>query len=138
MLDTLKGELRIFTREVEASNGKKRVIFNACVGSSKDEEGNYTNYYMPVNFANALKKEVAKVYKDDSFDCVVKEAWIKAYKNKDDHTMPILFINKAKIVSVDADEEEDEEPKPKKKPQPKNSKAKKPKDEDIDEDDLPF
>ena len=134
MLDTLKGELRIFTKEVEGKNGKTRVIFNACVGSSKDEDGKYTNYYMPVNFANALKKDVAKVYKDESFDCVVKEAWIKAYKDKDEYTRPILFINKAKVMSVD-DHEEEEEEKPKKKPQSKNSKAKKSTDE---EDDLPF
>lgn len=134
MLDTLKGELRIFTKEVGGKNEKAHVIFNACVGSSKDEDGNYTNYYMPVNFANALKKEVAKVYKDESFDCVVKEAWIKAYKDKDDNTRPILFINKAKIMSVD-DYEEEEEEKPKKKPQSKTSKSKKSTD---DEDDLLF
>lgn len=136
MLDTLKGELRIFTKEVETKDGKTRVIFNACVGSSKDEEGNYTNYYMPVNFANAIKKDVAKVYKDESFDCIVKEAWIKAYKNKDDHTMPILFINKAKVMSVDSDEEDEEEEKPKKKPQAKKSTTGK--KSKADEDDLPF
>lgn len=133
MLDTLKGGLRIFTKEVEKADGSTRVIFNTCVGSSKDEDGNYTNYYMPVNFATALKKDVAKVYKDGSFDCVIKEAWIKAYKNKDDHTMPILFINKAKVLLVDAEEEE----KPKKKPQDKKSTTSKKSKPETD-DNLPF
>ena len=123
MLDTLKGELRIFTKEVEKADGSKRVIFNACVGATKTEDG-YINYYMPVNFATALKKDVAKVYTKESFDILIKEAWIKAYKDKDENTRPILFINKATIVSED---------KPK-------TKAKKDKDvaEPTDGDSLPF
>lgn len=98
MLDTIKGEIKIFTKEVEKSDGSKRVIFNACVGATKTEYG-YINYYMPVNFATALRKDVAKVYTKDSFDVLIKEAWIKAYKDKDDNTKPILFVNKATIVS---------------------------------------
>ena len=136
MLDTLKGELRIFTREVETKNGAKRVIFNACVGSSKDEDGNYTNYYMPVNFATALKKDVAKVYQNDSFDAIVKEAWIKAYRDKDENVRPILFINKAKIVAVDEDAE-DEEVEEKPKAKKSTTQTKKSKSKPV-EDDLPF
>ena len=102
MLDTIKGELRIFTKEVERADSSKpkRVIFNACVGATKTEDG-YINYYMPVNFATALRKDVAKVYTKESFDVLIKEAWIKAYKDKDDNTKPILFVNKATIVSED-------------------------------------
>lgn len=123
MLDTIKGELKIFTREVEKKDGSKRVIFNACVGATKTEDG-YINYYMPVNFATSLRKDVAKVYTKESFDVLIKEAWIKAYKVKDGNTKPILFVNKATIVS---------EYKPK-------AKAKKAKAEvePIDDDSLPF
>lgn len=122
MLDTIKGEIRVFTKEVEKKDGAKRVIFNACVGATKTEDG-YINYYMPVNFATALKKDVAKVYTKESFDVLIKETWIKAYKDKDGNTKPILFINKATIVSED-------------KP-----KAKAKKDKDVAEptdDSLPF
>ena len=104
MLDTIKGEIKIFTKEVEKAGGSKRVIFNACVGYSTIGEGDdkeYLNYYMPVNFATALRKDVAKVYTKESFDVLIKEAWIKAYKDKDDNTKPILFVNKATIVSED-------------------------------------
>ena len=123
MLDTIKGEIKIFTREFEDKNGKKRVIFNACVGATKTEYG-YINYYMPVNFATALKKDVAKVYTKESFDILIKEAWIKAYKDKDDNTKPIRFVNKATIVSED-------------KPKAKTKKAKAVA-EPIDDDSLPF
>ena len=122
MLDTIKGEIKIFTKEFE-KNGKVRVVFNACVGATKTEDG-YINYYMPVNFATALKKDVAKVYTKESFDVLIKEAWIKAYKDKDGNTKPILFVNKATIVSED-------------KPKAKTKKAKA-EAEPIDDDSLPF
>ena len=123
MLDTIKGELKIFTREVEKSEGSKRVIFNACVGATKTEDG-YINYYMPVNFATSLRKDVAKVYTKESFDVLIKEAWIKAYRDKDGNTKPILFVNKATIVSED-------------KPKAKTKKVKA-EAESIEDDSLPF
>lgn len=126
MLDTLKGELRIFTKEFE-NDGKVRVVFNACVGYSTSGEGEdkeYLNYYMPVNFSNSLKKEVAKVYKQESFDVIVKEAWIKAYRDKEDYVKPILFINNAIIVSSEE--------------KPKATKKATKKAEPIDDDSLPF
>ena len=123
MLDTIKGEIKIFTKEVEKADGSKRVIFNACVCATKTEDG-YINYYMPVNFATALRKDVAKVYTKESFDVLIKEAWIKAYKDKDGNTKPILFVNKATIVSED-------------KPKAKTKKAKA-EAEPIDDDSLPF
>lgn len=97
MLDTIKGEVKVFTKEVERDS-KKRILFNACVGATKTDDG-YINYYMPVNFSTQLKKDVAKVYKNDSFDVIIKEAWIKAYKDKDDNVKPMLFINKATIIT---------------------------------------
>lgn len=126
MLDTLKGELRIFTKEFE-NDEKVRVVFNACVGYSTSGEGEdkeYLNYYMPVNFSNSLKKEVAKVYKQESFDVIVKEAWIKAYRDKEDYVKPILFINNAIIVSSEE--------------KPKATKKATKKAEPIDDDSLPF
>jgi len=129
MLDKITGEIRVFTKEVEKANGSKRVIFNACVGCSKQEDGSYINYYMPVNFSSEVKKQVAKVYTQESFDVLVKESWIKAYKDSDENTRPILFINKATIIS------NDEEPaKTAKKSKAKTEK----KAEDVDDDNLPF
>lgn len=106
MIDNIKGELRIFTREVETSKGNKRILFNACVGSTKNEDGSFLNYYMPINFSKAVKEEIAKtnVYTNKHFDCLVEDAWIKAYKDSDENTRPILFVNKAKIVFEDKKE----------------------------------
>lgn len=135
MLDAIKGEIRVFTKEVERANGSKRVIFNACVGCSKEEDGSYLNYYMPVNFSTEVKKQVAKVYTQESFDVLVKEAWIKAYKDSDDNTRPILFINKATIVSKDDKQAET----PKKSKATTKGKAKANEDlEPIEDDNLPF
>lgn len=132
MLDTLKGELKVFTKEVEKADGSKRVIFNTCVGATKTDDG-YINYYMSINWSTEVKKQVAKVYKQESFDVLVKEAWIKAYRDKDGHTMPILFVNKATIVSSDEDN------KPAKKSKATKNKAKAKEElEPIDDDDLPF
>lgn len=101
MLDTIKGEVRIFTREVEAKDkkGKKitRKIYNACVGGTKQEDDTYLNYYMPVNFSSELQKTVKDI-DDDYFDILIKESWIKAYRDKDENVKPILFVNTAKIV----------------------------------------
>lgn len=121
MLDTIKGEIKIFTKEIKKADGSKRVIFSTCVGATKTEDG-YINYYMLVNFATALRKDVAKVYTKESFDVLIKEAWIKAYKDKDDNTKPILFVNKATIISED-------------KAKAKTNKAVA---EPIDDDSLPF
>lgn len=128
MLDNIKGELRIFTKEVDTADGKKRTIFNACCGYSKDKETDeYTNWYVSVNFATALRKDIAKVYKQESFDVVVSEGWFKAYKDKDGNTRPILFINKAKVVTGNEE-----------KPKATKTTKSKPKNDAIDDDDLPF
>ena len=132
MLDRISGELRIFTREVETKKGDKRIMFNACVGYSKNEDGTYINAYVPVAFAKAIKKQVP--YKEESFDCIVKEAFFTAYKDKEDIARLKLFINKAKFVTTDEEDEEDEE-KPAKKPA---KKSKKKELEPIEDDSLPF
>lgn len=99
MINTITGELKIFTKEVETAKGN-RVIFNACVGATKQKDGKYLNYYMPVNFATALREEIAKVYKNESFDIVDIEAWIKAYKSKETgYAEPVLFINKCAVIT---------------------------------------
>ena len=133
MLDKISGELRIFTREVETKKGATRIMFNACVGYSKNEDGTYINAYVPVAFAKAIKKQVP--YKEESFDCIVKEAFFTAYKDKEDIARLKLFINKAKFVTTDEEDEEDEE-KPAKKPAKKSKKNKEL--EPIDDDSLPF
>lgn len=99
MINTITGELKIFTKEVETAKGK-RVIFNACVGATKvNDDGEYLNYYMPVNFATALREDIGKVYTNKSFDIVNIEAWIKAYKGRDGLTHPVLFINKCTVIT---------------------------------------
>ena len=132
MLDKISGELRIFTREVETKKGNKRIMFNACVGYSKNEDGTYINAYVPVAFAKAIKKQVP--YKEESFDCIVKEAFFTAYKDKEDIARLKLFINKAKFVTTD--EEDEDEEKPAKKPAKKSKKNKEL--EPIEDDSLPF
>lgn len=130
MLTIGKSELRIFTKEVKFKdkNGKSktRFIFNACVGSTKNEDGEYLNWYVPVNFSTKVQEELPKLKDGESFDIIVRDAWFKAYKDKDDRTCGILFVNKATIVDAD-EEDEDEKPKSKKA-------SKKPKSDD-DEDD---
>lgn len=140
MLDKISGELRIFTREVKTKKGDKRIMFNAGVGYSKNEDGTYLNAYVPVAFAKAIKKQVP--YKEESFDCLVKEAFFTAYKDKDDIARLKLFINKAKFVTTDEDDEDDEEDeeKPAKKPakKPAESQKKNKELEPIEDDSLPF
>lgn len=129
MLNKITGEVRVFTKEIELASGKKKALFNVNVGSTYiEEEDRYINYYMLCNFSEEVKKEVAKLYKPDcSFDMVIKEAWIKAYKDKEDRVQPILFVNKAKVVIEEANPE---------KPTKKEKKTKQEPIEDADS--LPF
>ena len=120
MLDNFKGELRIFVGKVE---DKEKYYFKACIGASKNEDGSWLNYYVLVNFSEALKKEVAKVYKKESFDILLKDGWLKCYRNKEDKVEPILFINKAEVITGEE-----------KKPAKKTKKAEK----DEDDGELPF
>ena len=98
MINTITGELKIFTKEVETKKGN-RTIFNACVGATKQKDGKYLNYYMLVNFATALRKDIAEVYQNESFDITNVEGWIKAYKDKDGNTQPVLFVNKCTVIT---------------------------------------
>lgn len=125
MLDRISGELRIFTREVETKKGDKRIMFNACVGFSKDENDEYINAYVPVAFATDIKKLVP--FKEKSFDCIVKEAFFTAYKGSEGIARLKLFINKAKFITAE-DEDEEVEEKPKKTTK---KKAKAENDEDL-------
>ena len=120
MLDKITGQVRIFTREVEVA-GKKHIFFNTCVGSSKGKDDKYINYYMLTKFNKSINDELKKVCHNDSFDVLIKEAWINAYKDKNGYAQPILFINKGEIVTAEA------------KPKKKASKL-----EPIEDDDLPF
>lgn len=126
MLNKITGEVRVFTREIELASDKKKALFNVNIGSTYvEEEESYINYYVLCNFSEDVKKEVAKLYKPDcSFDMVIKEAWFKAYKDKEGRVQPILFVNKAKVV---IEEENPEKP---------TKKAKKTKLKPMD--DLPF
>lgn len=100
MLDKITGEIRVYPKEIELRSGNKKVIFSGCVGSSKvDDE--WLNYYMLINFSNELKKEIAKVYKQDSFDILISDSWIKPYLNQDNNAIPILFVNKAKVITAE-------------------------------------
>lgn len=118
MLDNFKGELRIFVGKLE---NKEKYYFKAQIGASKQSDDTWLNYYVLVNFSEELKKDVAKVYKKESFDVLVKDAWLKCYKNKDEKIEPVLFINKGEIITG--------EEKPKKKGK---------KEEPVEDDDLPF
>lgn len=129
MLNKITGEIRIFTREVEIK-GKKRVFFNACVGSSKDSDDKYINAYVMVEFAKAIKDKVP--YTEECFDAIVSDAWFNAYKDKDGHAQLKLFVNKAKFVTADEKDEEDEEKSKKAKSSKKSSKK------SDDDDSLPF
>lgn len=90
MLDAIKGELRIFTKEVA---GKTR--YQTCIAGTKQEDGKYLNCYVPVHFSK--KVDINEIY--DQTDLVVKEAWFQVFKDKADKWGRLsLFINTAKII----------------------------------------
>lgn len=94
MLDKIKGEIRVYKNETKGKN--KRSYYNAYVGGTKIEKDKYLNYSMLVNFSKDMEKQLDK---DAEYcDILVKEAWIKAYKDKEDHIQPIFFINEGKII----------------------------------------
>lgn len=122
MLDSIKGQVRVFTRTIETATGAKKVLFSACLGSTKNDD-TYTNWYVDLTWSEKVKKDIAKVYELKSFDVKIEDSWFKPYRSKDDTIKPILFVNKATIITADA------EPK---------AKAKKKEAEPEDDGELPF
>ena len=123
MLDSIKGQVRVFTRTIDTANGAKKVLFSACLGSTKNEDGTYANWYVDLAWSEKVKKEVAKVYEQKSFDIKIEDSWFKPYRSKDDTIKTMLFVNKATIITAEA------EPK---------AKAKKKEAEPEDDGELPF
>lgn len=106
MLDTIKGELRIFVKEVEGKvKGKKvkRNLYTTCIGGNKLEDDTYINAYVPVAFSKKVDIKLIK----NATDVIVKDAWFTAYTDKDEIVRPKLFINKCKVIELDTDEEEE-------------------------------
>ena len=123
MLDSIKGQVRVFTRTIEIAKGTKKVLFSACLGSTKNDDEEYINWYVDLAWSEKVKKEVAKVYDQKSFDIKIEDSWFKPYRSKDDTIKTMLFVNKATIITAEA------EPK---------AKAKKKEAEPIDDEELPF
>ena len=108
MIDKIKGELRVFV--MEHGKGKsKRKLYNACLGSASNEDGEYVNWYVLLNFSNKVKKQIPDKKDGKYFDIVVKEAWFSPDRDKEDNVRIVLFVNKATVVDVKKDEEEEEE-----------------------------
>ena len=122
MLDGIKGQVRVFTRTIETAKGAK-VLFSARLGSTKNDDDTYTNWYVDLSWSKELKKDIAKVYELKSFDVKIEDSWFKPYRSKDDTIKPILFVNKATIITAEA--------------APK-AKAKNKKAEPEDDGELPF
>lgn len=103
MLDSIKGQVRVFTRTIETATGAKKVLFSACLGSTKNDDDTYTNWYVDLTWSEKVKKDIAKVYELKSFDVKIEDSWFKPYRSKDDTIKPILFVNKATIITADAE-----------------------------------
>lgn len=124
MLDSIKGQVRVFTRTIDTAKGGKKVLFSTCLGSTKREDESYLNWYVDLSWSEKVKKEVAKVYEQKSFDIKIEDSWFKPYESKDGDIKAILFVNKATIITAEA------EPK---------AKAKKKEAEPVEDDgELPF
>lgn len=119
MLDTIKGEVKIFAREVKYKK-KTFMSYSVCIGSKKDEEEDtYINCYVPVAFSKKVDTDLI----ENGTDVLIQDAWFTPFEDKDGYIRPKLFINKCKVVENDEDEEdEDEEDE---KPVKKSSKGKK-------------
>lgn len=60
--------------------------------SRKNQDGTYTNGYMPVKF----KKDVAV---EDKTKIKIKKAWLDFYKNNQKATVPYIFISEFEVAS---------------------------------------
>lgn len=103
MLDSIKGQVRVFTRTIDTAKGTKKVLFSACLGSTKNDDGEYINWYVDLAWSEKVKKEVAKVYEQKSFDIKIEDSWFKPYRSKDDTIKTMLFVNKATVITAEAE-----------------------------------
>lgn len=117
MLDTIKGEVRIFAREVKTKK-KSFMSYSVCIGSRHDEEDDtYINCYVPVAFSKKVDIDAI----ENGTDVLIQDAWFTPFENNDGEIRPKLFINKCKVIDNDDDEDEEDE-KPAKKSSKKPSK----------------
>lgn len=89
MLENIKGNLRIFRNEGKGGH----VFYKTNIASSKNEKGEYTNFYCDVKFAKSLK-----LPEGESFEVSLKESWLTANKGSDGKVYLALFINQFKAL----------------------------------------
>jgi hypothetical protein len=142
--NTITGVMSIYGNTFTSGKGQKRkkfVKWSTTVGH-KDEDGEYTNYYLRVRFAgDAIPPKTDGLHQIDVGNAFLS---VESYTNRDgdDVVNPILVVTENEIL----DDEPDEEDRKMTSISPKKtSKKKKSKDEDDedeedadDEDDLPF
>lgn len=62
--------------------------------SRKNKDGSYTRGYMIINFKNGVELE-------NKTQIRIKSAWLDFYKDKDDKTVPYIFVNEFEKVKKD-------------------------------------
>jgi hypothetical protein len=86
----ITGKAYIYTKEIEKANGDKAVIYSTAL-SKKQMDGTYDRGYIGVQFKKGV--EVPNKAEID-----IKNGWLSFYKNKDNQTIPIIFISEYELV----------------------------------------
>ena len=92
---------------MEVTSNKNETIFRTdfdggarySIGlSRKNQDGSYTRGYMVVKFRKGIKLE-------NKSQIRINSAWIDFYKDKNDKTVPYIFVNEFEEVKKDPFEE---------------------------------
>ena len=71
--------------------------------SKKKQDGSYENGYIDCQFKKGIELEnKTKIY--------IKDAWLSFYKNKDNLTMPYIFINNFETIEETIEESKEVDP----------------------------
>lgn len=88
MIDNLTGKMKIYKKELE--NGK--IVYSTILASTKDQDGNFTNFYVDVTFRKGidLKSDVSQIE--------MSKGWLKTYVGKDNVKRLGLFVDSFKVL----------------------------------------
>lgn len=88
MIENLTGKLKIYKKELE----NEKIVYSTILASTKDQDGNFTNFYVDVTFRKGIE------LKADVSQIEMSKGWLKTYVDKGNAKRLGLFVDSFKVL----------------------------------------
>lgn len=92
MIDNLTGKMKIYKRVLEEGKDDGKIVYSTILASTKDQDGNFTNFYVDVTFRKGIE------LKADVSQIEMSKGWLKTYVGKDNVKRLGLFVDSFKVL----------------------------------------